>query len=404
VFGGVVETPIGPAVDGSTIGTDRDRRFVASVPRASAGVRSPAAGGDRATVATPHAMWARLEPAGVPDPATMYDLLADGDDLEIVCHNNPDPDCLASAFALGRVAADAGVDDVRISYAGSITHQQNRAFVNLLEVELSAFEAEAVVDRHDGSLLAFVDHSTPGENNRVPEGTPVDVVIDHHPAEGVEARYVDRREEAGATATILTEYVDALEVGFDGPLATALLFAIRRETLTFLRGVTAEEYAAAARLHEAVDRDLLRRLSTPSVSGATVDAIADAIRNRRVHRSALVTHVGRTDVRDALPQAADYLATLEGVQTAVAFGIVGDAIHLSARSSDPRVHVGDAMEAAFDDVGSAGGHRVMAGGEVPLGIVADYAGGNGDDLVRIVERVVTDRLADVLHLAESREE
>jgi nanoRNase/pAp phosphatase (c-di-AMP/oligoRNAs hydrolase) len=331
------------------------------------------------------------------DATTLYDLLEDGDDITVVCHNNPDPDCLSSAFTLCRIAAAAGIDESQIRYSGQISHQQNRAFVNLLGIDLEPFDSESVRDRPAGSLLAFVDHSIPGENNEVPEGTPVDIVIDHHPAEGIEADFIDHREEIGATATILVEYVTELEttveVEVDTPLATALTFAIRRETLGFLRGTTTAEYEAVAALHDRIDADLLDRLSTPSVSGATVDAVADAIGNRSVRGSTLVTHVGYTSERDALPQAADYLATLEGVETAVVFGLVDDAIHVSARSTDSRIHVGDALDDAFADVGSAGGHREMAGGEIPLGIFAGYAAGDDDPaLIDIVERVVTARL------------
>ena len=328
---------------------------------------------------------------------TLYDLLADADALTVVCHNNPDPDCLSSALALGRIAAAAGVDERRILYSGQISHQQNRAFVNLLNVDLQPFDPAAVRNRPEGSLLAFVDHAIPGTNNEVPADTPVDVVIDHHPAEDVEARFVDHREAVGATATILTEYVVELDVEVDSTLATALAFAIRRETLGFLRGATVAEYEAVIDLYDRTDLDLLRRLSTPSVSGATVDAIADAVHNRVVRGSTLITGVGHTSERDALPQAADYLATLEGVQTAVVFGIVDDSVQLSARSTDSRVHVGNALSAAFDDVGSAGGHREMGGGEVPLGIFAGY---DLDDatFLGIVERVVTQRLSAALGL------
>ncbi|UPV75541.1 bifunctional oligoribonuclease/PAP phosphatase NrnA [Halorussus limi] len=331
---------------------------------------------------------------------TLRELLADGEELAIVCHNNPDPDCLASALALGRIAAAAGIDERRILYSGDISHQQNRAFVNLLEVDLREFDPESVRDRAENSLVALVDHSVPGVNNEVPEDVPIDVVIDHHPAEGIEARFVDHREAVGATATILTEYVSELDVAFDEVLATGLLFAIRRETLGFLRGVTRDEYEAARTLHDYADPDMLRRLSTPAVSGATVDAIADAVDNRTVKGSVLISHVGRTSERDALPQAADYLATLEGVETAIVFGIVDDEIELSARSTDPRIHIGNALGDIFGDVGSAGGHREMAGGQIPLGVFADLtASGTDAELVGIVARVVTNRLVSGLKLA-----
>jgi nanoRNase/pAp phosphatase (c-di-AMP/oligoRNAs hydrolase) len=329
----------------------------------------------------------------------LHDVLSDGDELNIVCHNNPDPDCLASALALGRIAADAGIDERRIFYSGDISHQQNRAFVNLLDIDLRAFEPEAIQNRPPDSLLAFVDHAVPGVNNRVPPETPVDIVVDHHTVDDIDARFVDHREEVGAASTILTEYVRDLEVDLDATLATALLFGIRSDTLNFLRGATRAEYEAGGFLHDHADRDILRQLSSPSVSGATLDAIATAIENRMTRGAVLISNVGRTTERDALPQAVDYLATLEGVETAIVFGIVEDSIHLSARSPDPRVHVGDLLSEAFDGVGTAGGHHDVAGGEVPLGIFADYTGDDAQFL-KIVEDIITGRLGSELDLSD----
>ncbi|WP_411964583.1 DHH family phosphoesterase [Haloferax sp. YSMS24] len=329
----------------------------------------------------------------------LFELLEGGTELNIVCHNNPDPDCLASALALGRIAVAAGIDDPHIFYNGDISHQQNRAFVNLLDIELMDFDIDVIRDRPSTSLLAFVDHSTPGANNSVPNGTSLDIVIDHHPSNDIDAEFVDHREHIGAAATILTEYLRDLDIEFDAALATALLFAIRRETLNFLRGATSEEYDAAGYLHEFVDEGLLRRLSAPPVTGETLDAIATAIGNRVVKQSVLISNVGRTTERDALPQAADYLATLEGVETAIVFGIINDGIQISARSPDARIHAGNVLRKAFEDVGSCGGHHDVAGGEIPLGIFADYTS-DDETLIAIVRSVVTARLVAELKIDE----
>ena len=336
-------------------------------------------------------------------PQQLDELLGEGNEINIVCHNNPDPDCLASALALGQIAAAAGIDERHILYSGDISHQQNRAFVNLLDIDLQPFESVCVQNRQPDSLLALVDHSIPGENNQVPAETRVDIVIDHHPAEAIDAGFVDHREELGAAATILTEYVRALDIELGTDLATALLFAIRSDTLDFLRGATREEYDAAGFLHEYADQEMLRQLSTPSVTGGTLDAISSAIDNRRTTEAVLISHVGRTSERDALPQAVDYLVRLEGVQTAIVFGIVNDAIHISARSPDPRVHVGDILNEAFEDVGSGGGHHDVAGGEIPLGIVADYTS-DDTQLLDMLEQIITTRLVAELNLSDETED
>lgn len=332
----------------------------------------------------------------------LQEYLSNGSELNIVCHNNPDPDCLASALALGRIAAAAGIDESHIYYSGEISHQQNRAFVNLLDIELKPFDADVLVDKPADSFIAFVDHSIPGQNNQVLEDISLDIVIDHHPASDIKANFIDHREEIGAAATILTEYIQALDIEVDTVLATALQFAIKRETLNFLRGATRHEFEAAGFLQGYVDEDLLEKLSSPAVTGATLDAIATAISNRMTTSSVLLSHVGRTTERDAIPQAADYLATLEGVETVVVFGIIEESIHLSGRSPDPRVHIGNVLDAAFDEVGNAGGHYDVAGGEIPLGLFADYTN-DDDQLLDIVFQVVRARLFAALDISTDAE-
>lgn len=113
--------------------------------------------------------------------------------------------------------------------------------------------------------------------------------------------------------------------------------------------------------------------------------------NRMVNRSVFISHAGGTSERDALPQAADYLAGLEGVSTVIVFGIIHESIHISARLPDPRIHAGDLLREAFEDVRSAGGHYDVAGGESPVGIFADYTS-DDEQLVEIVEQVITARL------------
>jgi len=79
------------------------------------------------------------------------------------------------------------------------------------------------------------------------------------------------------------------------------------------------------------------------------------------------------------------------------FGIVKDGIQISARSTDSRIHIGNVLDGAFSDVGTAGGHREMAGGEVPLGIFAEYAT-DDTQLFAIVDQVMSARLIAELRL------
>ncbi|MFH5800057.1 bifunctional oligoribonuclease/PAP phosphatase NrnA [Haladaptatus sp. CMAA 1911] len=318
---------------------------------------------------------------------SLLSVLNGADSLAVVCHNNPDPDSISSALALAAIAESADVSRIDLYYGGEITHQQNRAMVNLLNVDLRPFTEECL-DSTD--LVGFVDHAVPGQNNCVPVERVPDIVIDHHPNEGVEGTHVDHREHVGATASMLTEYLQELDVELDARLATALLFGIRRETLEFTRGATEAEYTNARHLHPHADVDLLRRLSDSLFTHETLDSIADTIQNRTVRGSHLVSHAGRTTERDTLPQAADYLLNLEGVSTTLVFGIIDETVHLSARTRNPRIHAGDLLMTAFDDMGSVGGHQAMAGGEIPLGLFGALED-RDDALVELVSEVLTER-------------
>jgi len=76
--------------------------------------------------------------------------------LAVVTHDNPDPDAIASAITLARIAESVGCD-TDVCYYGEISHQENRAFVNLLEFDLRNLDDESDLSEYDG--FALVDHS-----------------------------------------------------------------------------------------------------------------------------------------------------------------------------------------------------------------------------------------------------
>ena len=53
----------------------------------------------------------------------------------IVCHDNPDPDALASALAMKHLCDSLGHTST-IIHGGMIEHQQNRAMVKLLSMDI----------------------------------------------------------------------------------------------------------------------------------------------------------------------------------------------------------------------------------------------------------------------------
>ena len=109
--------------------------------------------------------------------------------------------------------------------------------------------------------------------------------------------------------------------------------------------------------------------------------MADA--EERYRSGYLFSDVGYVMNRDALPQAADLLITLEGVNTVLVYGITDNAIVISARNRDIRLHIGNALSEAFGDMGDAGGHPNMAAATLPL-----HYFGKVEDKARLLEIVI----------------
>ncbi|WP_049997267.1 DHH family phosphoesterase [Halococcus sediminicola] len=305
--------------------------------------------------------------------------------LAVVTHDNPDPDAIASALALCEIARTTG-READICYFGDITHQENRALVNVLDVDLRKLEP-GDIDDYGG--IALVDHSRPGVNDQLPEDTPVDVLIDHHPPRApVEARFVDLRSDVGATSTLLVEYLRQLGIDVEETVATALLYGIRVDTDDFRREVSTVDFEAAAFLMPYTDESVLERIATPSMSAETLQTMARAISNREVRGSVLVSHIADLHERDALAQSADQLLDIEGVRTTLVYGIIDGTVYCSGRTRGANLDIGETLRDAFDQIGSGGGHADMAGAQIPLGLLGES---DEDELTDIVHDLIVER-------------
>lgn len=312
--------------------------------------------------------------------------------IAIVTQNNPDPDAIASALSLKKIIeAHGGKAD--IIYGDEIGHDENKAMINLLGIEM---KPASRVNMRSYSIIALIESSVPGVNNPLTRDIIPNIVIDHHPVDmkKVRADYADIRPEVGATSTILTQYLRYMGIEIDGDLATALLYGIKSDTGDFTRGATPEDLEAVMYLYPKTKRDVLSRIESPLISAEAFDVLAEAIKNRRVRGSCLLSNVGFIRDRETLPQAAEYLLNLEGVATALVYGIANEVIHISGRNRDVRINLGEVMQKAFGDIGQAGGHSHAAAAKIPLGLFGSVK--DKKTLLKLAEEAVADRFLKIL--------
>src|SRR5574337_694110 len=214
--------------------------------------------------------------------------------LAIFLQDNPDPDAIASGFALKRIAEKYDIKS-NIYYGGNIGRQQNKTLVNLLETDLvrlkTADEALKIINSID--KVALIEASIPSKNNILPINIIPNIIIDHHQTDFslVKGEFVEILPKIGATSTIMTRYLRHLDIVPDPPLATALRYGIRVDTGGFTRNTTTEDLEAAAYLSPLLDIGLLSQIENPPMSAETMDIIGRTIRNREVRGSYLISFV-----------------------------------------------------------------------------------------------------------------
>ena len=317
------------------------------------------------------------------------------DRLAILTNENPDPDSIASAVALGAIADHLDVDS-DIFYLGDIGQQENRAFVNLLGITLRHLDldADTLLSDHDTVILVDTDLAASDLFD-----INIDAVLDHEDAaldDSIE--FMDLRPNVSSTSTILTKYVQEFDISVSEETATALLYGIRSETLDFKRDTTPADLTAAAYLYPFADHDTLEQVESPNMSPETLDVLAEAITNREVQGSHLVSNAGFVREPEVLGQAAKHLLDLEGIMTTAVFGVGENRIYLAARSKDIRVDIARVLSDAFEETGDVLGHSRQATVDIPLGIFTgiETSDETRETLLSLTEEAVKHKLFEAM--------
>jgi nanoRNase/pAp phosphatase (c-di-AMP/oligoRNAs hydrolase) len=282
----------------------------------------------------------------------------------IVTHDNPDPDALASAFALQQLLLVKTGQEAVIAHGGIVGRRENQAMVAELGIPLVAL---AAVDPDGFPVVCMVDTQPGAGNNAWRPERPVDVVIDHHPLQERTScsHWVDVRESYGACATILFEYLALQDVYIGTKLATMLLYAIKTETQDLGREWIRADREAYQELVPLCNNHILARIVRPKVPHDYFACFDRAIAGARLYESVLVFDLGTIESPDIVAEMADFLLRAEGVITVFGFGVYAGAGILSMRRGDENDHAGELMGRIVAGLGTGGGHAMIAGGQIP---------------------------------------
>ena len=286
---------------------------------------------------------------------------ADADRVLILLHNEPDPDAMASGLALRSLLHRTKTTAIIGAFQG-MTRPENVRMANLLDIEVEPVTAESLQQFDRIATVDVQPHYFGGLLKRV------DLVVDHHPQRSsYAALFKDIRPTYGSTSTILTEHLRAVDANISERTATAMLYAIKSDTLFFSRQTNRSDLEAFTFLYPLADATLVRKMEGFGVTLERLDFVTRAATHGELRDQIYTTHLGDTPREDLVPYVADFLLQLEDVKWTVVSGTVGPDVIVSVRNLGYVGNAGDFVRSCFSDVGNAGGHRAMAKAVVPVG-------------------------------------
>jgi nanoRNase/pAp phosphatase (c-di-AMP/oligoRNAs hydrolase) len=285
---------------------------------------------------------------------------ADADRVLILLHNDPDPDALASGLALRNLLRRTKTTAI-IGAMQGVTRPENLRMANMLDIHVERITPASFQEFERIVTVDVQPHYFGGLLDRA------DLVIDHHPEQpGYSAVFKDIRADYGSTSTILTEHLRAVDVNISERTATAMLYAIKSDTLFFARHTNRVDLEAFTFLYPLADAALIRKMEGSEITLERLDYVTRASQNGIMREQVFSAFIGEAPREDFIPYTADFFLQLEDVKWTIVAGVVNGSLIVSVRNLGYSRNAGEFVKRWFGEIGSAGGHRAMAKAVVPI--------------------------------------
>jgi nanoRNase/pAp phosphatase (c-di-AMP/oligoRNAs hydrolase) len=165
---------------------------------------------------------------------------------------------------------------------------------------------------------------------------------------------------------MMTEYLLAAKIKIPKKLHTALLYGIKADTNNFERDVILEDISAYYLNFALANQQLIRRIELNQIPERFLKYYDYAYHNKRRYRDRIISFLGKVESVDACVQVADFFLRIVGVSYVIIAGIFKDKLIIIFRGDGYRQDCGAIAKKAFENLGSAGGHRSAARVEIPI--------------------------------------
>jgi nanoRNase/pAp phosphatase (c-di-AMP/oligoRNAs hydrolase) len=292
--------------------------------------------------------------------------------IAISTHDMPDPDGIGAARGLQWLLTKKFGLSSDIYYKGEISHPQNRTMVNMLDIHLHPIEEFEDSDSVKKICVDCTEKNSPFES--------ADIVIDHHRV--TSSADISWIESVGSVSTLVFELIKKCEIDFEEEIeldvATSLFLGVRIDTQELIsENTTDRDFESFKHLSEFLNRKKLASIINYPLPNYFFELEREINKldqneefvNQKVNGSCFVGCVGviSSAKRDSIVMLVDKAVRMEGIETAVIFGVIGDNLVASIRSDNSSLDVNTFSQSIFGKK-HGGGKLGFAGASVPLGI------------------------------------
>jgi len=273
-------------------------------------------------------------------------------------HNIPDPDAIASSFALATLLQRFGIPS-RIIYGDSIEKANSKRMVDMFNIKLECINNGFSIDKDD--FVIFLDAQRGNSNLTDLQVKQVGVIDHHDKMTKAEYVYEDIRTEMGACSSMVTGYYQEMGVEPSLEVATALVYGIMTDTDNLTRYNNNADAEMFYWLYKYADFTMIKNLRMNEIGKTDIFAYAKALQNIEIYGNIGFIHI--EDCNDSLlGTISDMVYTIEGVAIVVSYAKREDGIKFSIRSGLGVIKANDLVRHILDNHGVGGGHDEMAGG------------------------------------------
>jgi len=298
--------------------------------------------------------------------------LLEYNEIWIQCHDNPDPDALASGYALYEYFRENG-KEVHLIYSGKNRIKKANLQLMIDRLQIPVEYVDENVQKRNG-LLITVDCCY-GEGNVTKLSADKIAIIDHHQNETKE-ELAEINPTLGSCATLVWKMMREAGYSFahKNNICSALYYGLLTDTGNF------------AELHHPVDRDMMDALEYEKTMISMFCNCNISIEDMVIAGKAMINYNYYPEKRCCLIQTeacdpnllgliSDLTLQVDKFEICIVFNEQSEGYKLSVRSCVREIRANEIASFLTEGVGNGGGHSDKAGGYISKKLLGSVAPG-----------------------------